>query len=176
MLSGRMNSSAEGRIEIGRISGASGIRGEVKLFHYSGECERLVGVEEFYFSESEGGVYRVENLRMQGRTPIVKLAGVDGRTAAEALIGFKVFVEISALNPLEDGRYYVVDLIGASVEDESGKVFGRVSRIEDNPAHDLLHVTRDEGDFLLPFIDIFVLDVDPIAKRIIIRPPEGLAK
>lgn len=176
MLSNGLNSSGGSRIEIGRISGASGIRGEVKLFHYSGEQERLAGVEVFYFSETEDCAYRVESMRVQGRTPIVKLAGVDGRAAAESLIDRKVFVEISALNPLEDGRYYVADLIGASVEDETGKSLGRVSRIEDNPAHDLLHVEGASGIFLLPFIDIFVLEVDPVEKRIRIRLPEGLVK
>jgi 16S rRNA processing protein RimM len=163
------------KIHIGRVSGAFGVKGEVKLFHYSGEGERIAGIGEL-FLHSEAGEKRVtvESLRFNGRTPIVKFGGVDDRNAAEALIGSEVFAEVGSLAPLEDEQFYVTDLVGLRVEDEQMGYLGDVVEVIDNPAHDILRVSGARGEWLLPMVDVFVLDIDTEAGRISVRTPEGI--
>ncbi|MDR1068493.1 MAG: ribosome maturation factor RimM [Clostridiales Family XIII bacterium] len=175
-------------IEIGKISGAAGIRGELKLYHYSGERERLAGVGEL-FLESPGGDPQpcaVVSVRYAGKTPILKLGEVTDRSAAEALRGRRVFAREGDLAPLDADSYYVKDLIGASVCDASGNALGTVSDIIDNPAHDLLviesaaeteNITRK---FMLPFVDVFILaverNVEGFPVKITASLPDGLTE
>ncbi|MDR0357620.1 MAG: ribosome maturation factor RimM [Clostridiales Family XIII bacterium] len=163
------------KINIGKISGVFGVKGELKLFHYSGERERIAGMKELFLHSDEGmRRMEVESLRYSGKTPILKLAGTDDRNAAESYIGAEVFVLFDRLVPPEEGRYYVADLIGLRVEDERGEYLGDAAEIIDNPAHDILRVTSADGDWMLPMVDVFVLSVDTEAGRIEVRVPDGL--
>jgi 16S rRNA processing protein RimM len=175
-------------IEIGKVSGAAGIKGEIKIHHYSGERERLAGVGEFFLeADGERESFSVESIRYNGRTPILSLCGVDNRNAAEALRGRRVFARREDLAPLEADGYYVNDLTGVAVEDGDGNHLGSVSEILDNPAHDIL-VVQPRADstggqaknFFVPFVDVFILGVDVdaggIPVKIRVSLPEGLAE
>ncbi|MDR0851791.1 MAG: ribosome maturation factor RimM [Clostridiales Family XIII bacterium] len=197
------------KIIIGKISGASGVRGAVKLFHFSGERERIAGIEELYLRVSEKPArgdtashsarhpvgnahgqepelrcFRIESLRYTGKTPILKLEGVEDRNAAEALVGVDAYVTSEHLAPLDEDSYYVRDLIGMCVADADGHVLGTVKDIIDNPAHDILLVATSgdltaqddtkQSEFLLPFVDAFILNIDTGKGVIIAAIPEGL--
>ncbi|MDR0596655.1 MAG: ribosome maturation factor RimM [Clostridiales Family XIII bacterium] len=198
-------------IRIGKISGASGLRGEIKLFHDSGERERIAGIEELFLSrpicggtpkrggEAErsferlagglsgarraadgGGPYRVEVLSMRytGKTPILRVRGVETREAAESLIGALVYARKGSLAPLDEGSYFVEDLAGLEVVDEGGGRVGEVAGIIDNPAHDILRIAPGAGgeEILLPMVDEFVLSVAPGDGRIVVRLPDGIGE
>jgi 16S rRNA processing protein RimM len=170
-------------IEIGKVSGAVGIRGEIKVYHYSGERERLAGVMEF-FLETDGDPkpFGVKSMRYNGRSPVLALDGIEDRNSAEALRGRKVFVRPGDLPPPGEDEFYVRDLIGALVEDSEGHMLGRVTEIIDNPAHDILVVSPEGGEqkknFMLPFVDVFILSVEHgekgVPARISVKLPEGL--
>ena len=164
-------------IHIGKISGPSGIKGEVKLFHNSGEKERLIGLKELFLQRRAEGFltpFKVENIRMQGKIPILKLSGVEGRDAAEALTGARVFAQREQLNPPDEDGFYVEDLTGLPVRDEKGHAVGRVAGILSNPAHDLLEIESMAGEtFLLPMVDVFILSLD-FQSGVVVRIPEGL--
>jgi 16S rRNA processing protein RimM len=180
------------RILIGKVSGASGIKGEIKLFHYSGERERIAGIGELYLSRRHGeatqgakaqgeetGLQRAEILSMRytGKTPILRVKGIETREAAEALIGAEVYAHRDSLAPLGTDSYYVEELIGFGVRDESGERIGTVAGILDNPAHDILRIEPTDGgkEILLPMVDSFVASVDERARKITVRLPEGIA-
>jgi 16S rRNA processing protein RimM len=153
-------------IRIGRISGASGLKGEVKLYHESGDAESLSRATSLFLCNNQAlrtpVPYTILSLRVQGRTPILGLAGVSDRNAAEALIGSEVYVDEDLIRPTEEDAYLVSDLIGLPVIDtEAGEEVGRVRGVVDNPAHDLLEVDRPGGGTLLiPLADVFIKEVD----------------
>jgi len=164
------------KIRIGRIAGAQGLRGEVRLYHDSGDEEAIRRVNVLFLSKDRiSAEYRVEGLRMQKRTPILKLSGVGDRNAAEALIGAEAFVLLDEARPHEEGSWLVSDLAGLDVllAEKGGVSIGKVRGILDNPAHDLLEIETDRGLRLLPFIDAFVREVDVAGGRVLITPPEG---
>ncbi|MDR1778536.1 MAG: ribosome maturation factor RimM [Clostridiales Family XIII bacterium] len=167
-------------IKIGKITGAAGLRGEVKLFHDSGERERLAGIRELYLlapgaREEDMRKTEVLALRYTGKTPVLTLAGVTDRSAAEALAGTLVYAELTALAPLEADAFYVEVIAGFSVVDAAGFPVGTVAGVLPNPAHDILRISLDgkAQEALLPFVDVFVSEVDAAGRVIRITPPEG---
>jgi 16S rRNA processing protein RimM len=165
------------RIKIGRISGAQGLHGEVKMYHDSGDEEALKRLSSIVLLSGEVETeVRIEDLRMQKRTPILKLEGIRDRNAAEALIGSEILVYQDEVRPEEDDAWLVLDLIGleARIRSVDGDIaVGTIKNIIDNPAHDILEIECGEETRLLPFVDVFIQDVVCEAGYILIIPPEG---
>jgi 16S rRNA processing protein RimM len=174
------------KILIGKIFGAAGIKGEIKLFHNSGERERIAGIGELFFLRegaegrgvAEGGFIRrkVLSMRYAGKTPVLLVEGIHTRDEAESLSGMEVYAEKGALAPLGDGGYYVDEITGFAVTDEGGARIGEVVGILDNPAHDILRISPDHGggELLLPMVDVFVLAVDTAGGKVTVRLPDGI--
>ena len=167
-------------IKIGRISGAQGLRGEVKIYHNSGDdkaLERLTSL--FLIEDGESKQYRINELRMHKRTPIFQLAGVDDRNSAEALVGIDVYADEEESRPIEEDSWLVSDLIGMEVrlysdeDNHSNSSVYRVKNIISNPAHDILEIEIENEIRMLPFIDVFVKEINTEKSFISISPPEG---
>jgi len=164
------------RIRIGKISAAQGLRGEVRLFHDSGDEEALRRLSSLFLrSGGRETEYRIEWMRMQKRTPILKLSGIEDRGAAEAVKDADVFALLNESRPDEEGAYLVSDLIGLEVFNDENRdiAYGRILSVIDNPAHDIIEIETEGEVRLLPFIDTFIREVDTTAGRVHIVPPEG---
>lgn len=98
--------------------------------------------------------------RRSGRSVIAQLEGVEDREAAVALLGFDVGVPRDVLPPLDAAQYYWTDLEGLVVRRKDGAVLGRVARLVETGAHDVM-VVDGECERLIPFVvGPVVLDVD----------------
>ena len=166
------------KIKIGRISGAQGLRGEVKLFHDSGDEDAVRNLTSLFLGTGDSeAAYRIEWLRIQKRTPVFKLEGIDDRNAAEALIDSAVYALEDESRPAGDGAWLVSDLVGLEVRlgggEGDGTAAGRVKGVIDNPAHDILEIEINGVIRLLPFVDVFVPEVRPESGYIQIFPPNG---
>ncbi|MDR3072170.1 MAG: ribosome maturation factor RimM [Clostridiales Family XIII bacterium] len=166
-------------IEIGKIVGTVGIKGEIKLYHYSSERERIKDIRELYLHTENGFTkHEIQTMRYRGKTPVILMDGVRDRNAAEALVGTLVSVEKSALTPLDEESYYVSDLLGFVVVDATGQPIGEIVEVIDNPAHDILKIARNTGDkedaVLLPFVDVFIVKIQTDERTVVIDPPNGL--
>jgi 16S rRNA processing protein RimM len=104
---------------------------------------------------------------------LMRLAGVTDREAASAFTLGEVRVLRTALAPLEPGEYYVEDVPGCSVEDETGRALGVAVGTFWNGAHDVLTVVDEGGDEvkerLIPLVPDFVLTVDARGRKIRVR-------
>ena len=110
------------KIKIGRITGAQGLRGEVRMYHDSGEEEALSRLTSLFLgseSVSEAGAgtaeYTIENMRMQKRTPVFKLKGIEDRSSAEALVGLDVFADEDEARPEGEDAWFASELVGMKV-------------------------------------------------------------
>ncbi len=147
---------------MGRVAGAYGVRGWLKLAPEGGVQETLARAAEWWIGERP---YRVLEAKMHGATVVGRAAGVDTREEALALKGSTVSVRREALPELEPGHYYLADLVGLVVVNENGEPLGVVKRLFTNGAQDVMEVAGAVTR-LLPWVPAVVKKVD-LAERTI---------
>ena len=115
---------------------------------------------------------RIETARLQGaKFVLVKFEGVDDRGAAEKLKGLTVNVLKSERMPLEEGQFYLDDLIGCLVVNQEGAELGRVKDFSEQGGCGLLVVAVKGGGLVdVPFVDRYVAGVDVEAGSIVVTP------
>jgi len=119
-------------------------------------------------------VRQVRGARRQGDVVLLSLAGCDSPEAAAALRGQLVALPRAEALPPPPGHVYPWQLVGCRVTTEDGRAIGEVSRVEPAPGHDLWVVQGPEREHLIPAVPEIVVEVDVDARRVVIRPPEGL--
>jgi 16S rRNA processing protein RimM len=154
------------RLVVGRIGRAHGLRGEVAVTFTTNREERSAPGAVLYADDRE--LVITSSRPHQGRM-LVQFAGVDTRTAAEALLG--VVLAAAPLGAeageLTDGEFWVHELVGSRVVDRAGVGRGSVIAVEANPAHDLLVL---DGGALVPMVFV----VEQRDGEVVIDPPDGL--
>jgi 16S rRNA processing protein RimM len=115
----------------------------------------------------------VENSRQHRDRLLVKFAAIDDRSAAEGMRG-ALFVSEEGQRELAEDEFWTRDLVGCTVVLTDGTEVGRIESVVSNPSQDLLVVTTNAGETLVPAVKEIVRSVDPEAKRVTIDPPEGL--
>ena len=159
------------KIKVGKIVNAVGLKGEVKVYNYSDSSEIYEITPEMYIGDK---LMEIENVRLQKNMVILKIAGMDDRNAAEAAKGREIFITEGDLPELEEGEFYIRDLIGMTVI-EGDTVLGKVKDVIQNTAQDVFEVERENGkQLLIPRVDEFVLDIDLDTREIKVSLPDGL--
>ena len=115
----------------------------------------------------------VATMRMHQRRPVIGFKGYASINDAEPLAGLELRVDESVAEPLPEGEFYHRDLIGCTVVTEGGEAVGRVTAVQGDRAASRLVVTGPRSEVLIPLADE-ICTVDLAAKRITVRPPEGL--
>ncbi len=177
-----MQPPAEDLLLVGHIVRPHGVRGELKVAPETDDPARLDGLQTLYLGRTarDADAYTVGRLRFQhtkrGPLALVCLDGIDTREAGEALVRLAVFVAEDALPPLDEGEAFVHDLVGLTVVTEDGAPVGTVRKVMPSPAHPIYVVecSEGEGEVLIPAVEPLVADVDLDARRLVIRPIEGL--
>jgi 16S rRNA processing protein RimM len=160
------------RICVAQIGAAHGVRGEVRLWSFTGDP---MAVTSYGPLESEDGRQRfeIEALRPAKDHFVARLAGVSDRTAAEKLTNVKLYVSRDKLPPVEDDEtFYHADLIGLAAVTPDGASLGTVTAIHNFGAGDLIEIRPEGGDALLvPFTSTAVPEIDMKARRMTVVPP-----
>lgn len=153
-------------VGLGRISGIYGVRGWVKIFSYTQPRERILDYPIWHLAADESqdaepaAATRLESGRLHGKGIVAKLAGIEDRDAAAALIGTGIFVPREALPDAAPGEYYWADLEGLEVCDTHGQSLGVVDHLLETGAHDVM-VLAGGANRLIPFVpETVVLRVD----------------
>lgn len=167
-------------VEVGRLTGAWGVHGWLKVQPYSASAEALFHANCWLLSEKQTQPVRVDSnqlievavaeLRNHGNTLVVAFDGVADRNAAEALAKSTILIPRSAFPSLESAEYYWVDLIGLDVVNRSGERLGQVTDLMPTGSHQVLvvvdHRSSQPRECLIPFVDVYVDDVDLAVRRI----------
>ncbi|HET7823833.1 MAG TPA: ribosome maturation factor RimM [Anaeromyxobacter sp.] len=158
-------------VVVGKVVRAVGLKGHLGV---AGTEGALPGVDEIALRRGAGDVEvrRVLDARPQGRVWAVRIEGVADRTAAEAWVGAEVLVEREALGEAEEGTFFWSDLEGLPVVTASGEAVGKVTGFYATGAADVLVVTGERGERLVPLAPYVQVDLE--ARRIVVDPPEGL--
>ncbi|WP_300517190.1 ribosome maturation factor RimM [Aliiroseovarius sp.] len=160
---------------VGAISGAFGVRGDVRLKSF---CADPGAIADYGTLASEDGTRRFD-ITLTG--PIkngfsARIDGVETKEQADALSGVRLYVARDSLPALPDDEFYHTDLIGLAVFDTGGVEVGRVTAVNNHGAGDFLEIEGPgiRNTALLPFTRDAVPTVDLSAGRIIIDPPDGV--
>lgn len=171
LLKKRLTRKMSGRVCVGAIAGAFGVRGEVRLKSFCAEPADIATYGPL-LTEDGGQSFSVRLTRPVTGGLGARLTGVETREQAEALKGVTLWAERTALPSLPDDEFYHADLIGLEAVDPGGRIMGRVHAIFDHGAGDVLDIIGPHP-VMLPFTRAFVPTVDLKAGRIVIDPPEA---
>ena len=164
-------SDTPGYVAVARIIGPWGLHGDLKV-------ETLTDFPQRFAPGARvctGGVaYVIEKCRWQRGRALLKLAGIDSATAAEALRHCLLEVPETELHPLGEGEYYHFQILGLEVRTTTGEVLGRVEQIITTGSNDVYVVRGPRGEVLIPAVDDVVKSIDPAAGRIEVEAVEGL--
>lgn len=158
-------------IQAGRIVGAHGIRGELRVLPRDGEADFLTRFSTFYM---DGQPVTPTACRVHKGTALMKLPGVEDRTAAEALRGRDLYIR-RADAKLPEGEWFDDELLGLEVYNgETGECVGELTAVETYPASKV-YTVQGVREYLIPAVkDAFILSVDLEANRMDVRVWEGL--
>lgn len=160
-------------IVIGKIVASFGRKGEAKVVPFTDFPERFKELGEVYVgSEAAGRMRPIEGVRLHKGSVLIKFEGVDDIGAAEALRGAEIRIRESDLMPLEEGTYYIHDLIGVDVLTTEGENLGKIQEVLTGPAQDVYVTERA----MIPAVKEFVVSVDLQKRQIVVKPIEGLVQ
>lgn len=164
-------------IAIAVVAAPHGVRGEVRvkpLTDFPDRLEKTASVSMKIGGERRR--YEVERARPHGRSAyLVKLRGVDDRSAAEALRGVRFEVAKDEVVPLPEGTFYIFELVGCAVYDTRGDRLGELVEVITGPANDVYAVQFDDGSrVLFPAVRHVVKRVDVSSRTVVVDPPPGL--
>jgi 16S rRNA processing protein RimM len=170
----------ENFVPLGKITKAHSIRGEIKVFPFSGSPERMLHYSELLLVSEDcedcatSTTYRIERARVQKNAVLLQLEGCSDRNGAEKLVGSQVYVHKDALPELDPDEFYLNDLEGKLLKTTEGRAVGRITGFLANSAQDLLCVQGEQEDeeYLIPLIPEFLHAVDE--DEVTVSLPPGL--
>jgi len=133
---------ASRRVVLGRILGAHGVRGWLKIVSYTDPADNLLQHPSWMLrsGSAPGLAYQVDEAQFDGRWLRVRLQGIEDRDAAERLRGMEIEVARAQLPKLPARQHYREDLIGLQVRTQTGLLLGRVSHFVEAPSAALMVV------------------------------------
>jgi 16S rRNA processing protein RimM len=160
----------QGMILLGRVHGAFGVRGELKLESFTDPHPAIFRYQPWVLRDAQGRERELSGAsgRETAKGVVATFPDVADRDAAEALRGSEVWVTRAALPPPKPGEYYWVDLEGLRVANVEGVDFGRVSHLFSTGANDVL-VVQGERERMVPFLQPdYIRSIDFDARLIVV--------
>lgn len=147
-----MSSSQPPLVIMGKIAGAYGIKGWVKVMSFTHPPEKILRYRPWQLlKDGQPQVVKVKSGKPHGKTLVAWLEGIDDRNQAELLNGYEIAIERQQLPKLDNNEYYWSDLIGLKVINLQGIEFGVVTSLVETGANDVL-VVQGERERLVPWI------------------------
>lgn len=149
-----MNQDPGRRILLGRVNGAFGVRGEVKLESWTEPRDAIFRYQPWILRDAQGNERELRGVRgkVSGKSLVATFPDVTDRETVEAMRGTEIYVPRSALPPPGPDEYYWVDLEGMRVVTVDGVDFGTVSHIFATGANDVLVARDGERERMIPFV------------------------
>ena len=165
-----------GFVVIAKVVKPQGNRGEVAAEIWTDFPDRFQLVKEVLLQklQEQPQSFRLEFFWFHKRRVILKFFGVDSRSMAEGLRECEVKIPESQRMPLLEGTYYQHELLDCVVKDIQGRSLGKISEIVGTEGNYLLKVSRDTGDFLIPFAQSVLVRASIKDKELVCDLPEGL--
>ena len=157
-------------VQMATIGAAQGIKGEVRVKTFTGDPLALGGYRTLF--AADGRAFEIVDLREHKGMAVVRLKGVDDRSAAEALTGTALYVDRSTLpDDLDEEEFYHADLIGMDAVSLDGAPLGKVLAVQNYGGGDIIEIARGpKSGVLIPFTKAAVPVVDVAMRTIRVDP------
>ena len=163
---------ADKLIQVARVAGAFGVRGEVRITTFTEDPMSLAAFKALLRQDGSPALTLTSARPVKGGV-VARAKEIATREQAEAARGLTLFIPRDALPAPDEDEFYLTDLIGAAVEMPDGEPLGEVKSVQDFGAGDLLEVQPASGpSWWLPFTRDNVPEVKLAEGRLIAVPPE----
>lgn len=163
-------------LEIGQIVNTFGIKGMVKINPFTDDIRRFDKLKKVYIKNKSGKKeFEIEEVKYHKNMVLMKLKGIDNPEEANLLRQSFLIIDREKEEPLEEGTYYIVDLIGLEVYTDDNKLLGTIQDIFNTGSNDI-YVVKDElgKQVLLPGISDVIKEINLESKKIIVHLIPGL--
>ena len=158
------------RIIVGRVGAAHGIRGELRIIPLTDFPERFTALREVMVGDE---LLHIESVKPQGKNFLMRFREYAVREDAQKLTGRLLTVARAEAAPLDDGEYYVFDIVGLTVYDEEDNELGTVEDVLRTGSNDVYAVRSEDGrEILIPALRKVVRAIDVAGGRMTVRLPE----
>ncbi len=155
--------SEQKQITVGKVSGAFGVKGWIKVFSFTDPKENILNYSPWLLKKgSESKIVKLIDGKLQGKTVVAQLDGLVDRDQAEILLGWEVLISQNQLPETKAGEYYWSELIGLQVDNLQGVRLGAVDSLLETGANDVLIIHGDR-ERAIPFIQgrtVFEIDLN----------------
>lgn len=163
-------------LQVGVITRAHGIKGEVKVFPTTDDISRFKKLKEVIIDNGKERLnMEIEGVKFFKQYAIIKFKGYDSINDIEKYKNAKLYVTRDHAVRLRKDEYFIADLIGMGVVTEEGEPFGRMKDVMVTGANDVYIIEREDGtEVLLPAIKECVKDIDMEQGQITVHIMDGL--
>jgi 16S rRNA processing protein RimM len=160
------------RLVVGRIGRAHGVLGEATIEVQTDDPDIRFQVGN-KLTLDNGRQLTIRSSRWHNQILLLAFDGVADRNQIEELRDQLISSDVD-LGSLAPGEYHFQQLIGCEVFQQNGELIGKVDEIVKLPGQDLLSVSRSGAQVLIPMVKQIIIEIDVLAKKIVVNPPEGL--
>lgn len=162
--------------EIGQIVNTSGLKGILKIKPFTDDIKKFNNLKTIYIKTKSGlEEFKIEQVRYVKNMVMLKLAGIDTVEEAEKYRNLYIKILRDQEEELEEGSYYVVDILGCKVNTDKNQELGKVVDVFQTGSNDVYVVKDEQGkQVLLPAIKQVIKNVDIKNKIITVHLLEGL--
>lgn len=169
-------SEQDALIPVGKIIGAQGIKGQLKVYSYSGNLDSLQAAQTIVLKSPEGSIreFELKSVAPHAGKIILGLRGFTDINEILPFVGSEVCLLRSQLPEPDENEYYWRDLLGLEVVTTDGELLGPIVDIFETGSNDVYVVQGSEREYLIPAVASVINSVDLESGRMVITPLEGL--
>lgn len=161
----------QNQIVIGKIVAPHGVRGDIRILPLTEKPEQFLALD--YLLLADGRRLTLKHARFHKRMVLATVEEITSMNEAELLRGQEVFINAEDLPELDEGQFYVADLVGLPVYDEQGAQLGVFKDALNTGSNDVYVIAVPGAkDILLPALKIYVKEINLAEKRIVVKLPE----
>lgn len=162
--------------EIGQIVNTFGVKGQVKVKPFTDDVTQFETLGTILVVRNKETIeMKILDVKYHKDMVLLKLDGIEDMTAAEKYKGAYIKIHRSKARKLEEGEYFIADIIGSDVYTDENKYLGKVDDIYNTGSNDI-YVVKDElgKQILLPAIKDVLLDIDIENQKVTVHLLKGL--
>jgi len=160
------------QLVVGRIGRAHGVLGEATIEVQTDDPDIRFQIGN-KLTLDDGKQLTIRSSRWHNQILLLAFDGIADRNQIEELRDQLISSDVD-LDLLAPGEYHFQQLIGCEVFQQNGELIGAVDEIVKLPGQDLLSVNRAGAQVLIPMVKQIIIEIDVLAKKIVVNPPEGL--